>query len=907
MPDDNPTRKLALEPAEEYRLDAVECLGMTFRSDDERREYFIRELEQRLTTLRQRSDFPIGEDEDILRLSDPPYYTACPNPFLQDFVERYGRSYNPDELYRREPFAVDVTEGRHTWLYKAHTYHTKVPPKAIRQFVEHFTDAGDIVLDAFAGSGMTALACMMAAQPRTALCCDLSPAASFIASTYGTNIAFDDVESLAEHIIERLDEELGWMYSVGNESPAAYYVWSDILICVACHQEMTFWDTAFDDATGDYKKVFPCPRCGAINSKATSLKAEHTTFDPLLGRSWKRYKQVPVLAAIPVGNSRRLRRRRVNSEDRRRISEVEEHELPEMARRLAVPMMFREGQWGDQWKNCLHLRPITHAHQFFTRRQLHYVARFLELIDLDQPAHRALLFSATSVLQKVSRLMVYNADGIGRVQKGTLYISSVFQEMRFTHMLAIAVKDMRRAVKEGMWDTLPSTQRSQGCATVVWTGSCAKLPIPANSIDYAFIDPPFGANIPYTEVNFLWETLLSVFTRPQEEAVVSGIQNKVLSDYQSIMSACLREIGRVLKPGRWTTVEFHNSRNSVWNAIQEALQTAGLVVGDIRVLDKKQKSFKQATTAGAVRKDLVISAYKPNDGLEQRFALEAGTEEGVWAFVRTHMRQVSVFVARDLQVEVVAERQSYLLFDRMLAFHVQRGVTVPVSAAEFYEGLAQRFPERDGMYFLPDQVAEYDRKRTTVSEVAQLDLFVRDEETAIQWLRQRLVRNPQTLQDLHSEFVRELVGWEKHECAMDLADLLVQNFLCYSGAGEVPSQIHGYLSSNYKELRGLGKEDRELRLRAKDRWYVPDPRNAGDLEKLREQMLLREFGEYVAAAPRKLKVFRTEAVRSGFRRAWQLRDYDTIIGVAHRIPANVLREDSKLLMWFDQAVTRTGE
>lgn len=159
--------------------------------------------------------------------------------------------------------------------------------------------------------------------------------------------------------------------------------------------------------------------------------------------------------------------------------------------------------------------------------------------------------------------MVYNADGIGRVQKGTLYISSVFQEMRFTHMLAIAVKDMRRAVKEGMWETLPRTQRNGGCATVVWAGSCAELAIPKNSIDYAFIDPPFGANIPYTEVNFLWETLLSVFTRAQEEAVVSGIQNKVLSDYQSIMSACLREIGRVLKPGRWITVEFHNSKNSV--------------------------------------------------------------------------------------------------------------------------------------------------------------------------------------------------------------------------------------------------------------------------------------------------------------------------------------------------------
>ena len=62
----------------------------------------------------------------------------------------------------------------------------------------------------------------------------------------------------------------------------------------------------------------------------------------------------------------------------------------------------------------------------------------------------------------------------------------------------------------------------------------------------------------------------------------------------------------------------------------------------------------------------------------------------------------------------IAERQNYLLFDRMVAFHVQRGVTVPMSAAEFYAGLVQRFSERDGMYFLPDQAAEYDKKRMTV-------------------------------------------------------------------------------------------------------------------------------------------------------------------------------------------------
>ena len=43
------------------------------------------------------------------------------------------------------------------------------------------------------------------------------------------------------------------------------------------------------------------------------------------------------------------------------------------------------------------------------------------------------------------------------------------------------------------------------------------------------------------------------------------------------------------------TVEFHNSQNRVWNAIQEAILRAGFVVADVRTLDKKQGTFKQVT------------------------------------------------------------------------------------------------------------------------------------------------------------------------------------------------------------------------------------------------------------------------------------------------------------------------
>ena len=75
----------------------------------------------------------------------------------------------------------------------------------------------------------------------------------------------------------------------------------------------------------------------------------------------------------------------------------------------------------------------------------------------------------------------------------------------------------------------------------------------------------------------------------------------------------------------------------------------------------------------------------------------------------------------------------------------------------------------------------------------------------------------------------------------------------------------------------------------------------------RLRVLLKEFEEYRESKQRRLNLFRLEAVRAGFKKAWQERDYDTIISVARKIPDNILPEDTKLLMWYDQAVTRTGE
>jgi len=133
------------------------CLGLTFQNDEARRAYFTDKLREKLNDpdFRKIEGFPIGSDEDILALSDPPYHTACPNPFIADFIQHYGKPYDPSKPYSREPFAVDVSEGKTDPIYKAHSYHTKVPHLAIVPSILHYTEPGDVVFDGFCGTGMT--------------------------------------------------------------------------------------------------------------------------------------------------------------------------------------------------------------------------------------------------------------------------------------------------------------------------------------------------------------------------------------------------------------------------------------------------------------------------------------------------------------------------------------------------------------------------------------------------------------------------------------------------------------------------------------------------------------------------------------------------------------------------------
>lgn len=89
----------------------------------------------------------------------------------------------------------------------------------------------------------------------------------------------------------------------------------------------------------------------------------------------------------------------------------------------------------------------------------------------------------------------------------------------------------------------------------------------------------------------------------------------------------------------------------------------------------------------------------------------------------------------------------------------------------------------------------------TVEEIPQLDLFVKDESTDTQCLRQEFSKKPQTFKDLDPEFMKGGGGLGKHEKWLELSDLLDRNFHSYYGKGEVSIQIYGLLWTDFEDLR----------------------------------------------------------------------------------------------------------
>lgn len=809
-------------------------------------------LKEMLDSVKNIEGFPIGKDEDILALSDTPWYTACPNPFINDFIEAFGKPYDEDtDTYDRRPFDENITEGKNDKIYMAHWYHTKVPYKAIIPFIEHYTEEGDIVFDGFCGSGMTGVASQQV--KRKAILCDLSAGATFISHHYNKPKNIPKLKKEIQSILHEVSSECNWMYETIHSDGATKgvinnTVWSDVLICPYCKNEYVFWDVAIDQKKGEFRDKYKCPHCESIIGKTDCERATFTSFDSSINKNITQTKQVPVLISYSIGNKKY--EKVPDDFDFKLIKKIENSSIPYWF--PAIPMMNIGEKWGDTWRAGYHFG-ITHSHHFYTKRNLWVLSTILEKSKLSDAK---IIF--TSCLINGSKLYRYRTNRKGGNVSGTLYIPSTIQENNVISLF-----------KRKAGDFLFTCE---SCHPVIITcSSLVELPIKDNSVDYIFTDPPFGSNLMYSELNFILESWLRVFTNNKSEAIINNSQGKSLIEYKDLMNACFCEMYRIIKPNRWITVEFHNSKASVWSAIQDSLTKAGFVIAQVTVLDKKQGSFKQVTAPGSVEKDLVINAYKLKKNIHDNFVKYSG--EGLeQKFIQEHLDH--------LPVEPNIERTEQMLYSKLLAYYIQNGYVIKLNAKQFYDLLKDEFKLIDGYWFIDKQISGYEewKKKNGLEAIEKIFkdqslLFINDEKSSLIWLYNFLYI-PKTYSDILTTYNQ--VRTNSDDDIPELKELLDINFIFENGMYRRP----------------LTNKERAKK----------EERNEKELLKAFDKILLQ-----ARSTSKKIKSIRKEAIKLGFAKAYQEKRFEDILVVAGKLSKDILENNSEINDFVEIARMKAGE
>jgi hypothetical protein len=649
-------------------------------------------------------------------------------------------------------------------------------------------------------------------------------------------------------------EDISGLPDKGNIN---YTVWSDVFVCPYCHTEHVFWEQAVDPENGKIRKNYHCPECKADIQKTDCTRATVSHMDNAIGETVVQARQVPVLINYTWGGKRF--EKTPDDQDLELIQKIEKSDIPYW---FPTNKMMGSGyQWGDTWRRGYHFG-ITHVHHFYTKRNLWVLSKALEAAkSRAAPMNKILMYTYEQAIlgfSKLSRYAPTHYSQVNRYLSGTLYIGSQVSEVSLKYIIKNKIRRLA-----GVFNIL-SNNNSQSSFTSLQSANDL-VNIKDHTIDYIFTDPPFGDNLMYSELNYLWEAWLKVFTNNQSEAIINNSQNKSLKEYADLMTRSFKECFRILKPNRWITVVFHNSKSHIWNAIQDSLSKAGFVVSNVSVLDKQQRSFKQVTTSLAVSKDLVISAYKPKQVFAQRFLENAGhnLEKD---FIAMHLSH--------LDPEPTIERTEQMLYSRMLSYYVQRGYAIRHNASTFFQMLNDAFLSEDGYWFMPDQVSgyqEYKKKMRLegISDIAtgNLVLFVTDEKSALIWLN-AFLETPRTYSDISTAFNK--VATTLTDAMPELTTLLEENFVHDNGLYRRPSS---------------------------DKEKIP-------LSEKRQRALLKEFDGLLLEASssrKKIKSCRKEALAAGFEECYKQEKYQDILTLARNLDKKLLENNADLNEFIEVA------
>jgi 16S rRNA G966 N2-methylase RsmD len=432
------------------------------------------------------------------------------------------------------PLPERINVRKTSTSYRAHSYHTKVPPEAIKPFISAFTRPGDTVFDPFCGSAMTGVAALM--EGRNALLSDLSPAAVHIARNYTTACDPAEFAAALESVERAVSPTISWLYQpLGTDQIVQYTTWSDIYRCPKCRSRIVCWEL-LQRPGGISGAGLECPACGTRTRKSDL--------------QW--VGEAPVESHTSSGPNRLDVHRPTRSE----LALIEE------VANTPIPYWIPTVDFGperEMWRAAHQAMGIDDVAGFFTRRNLHALAALRHVIidSSEGRVRQALMFAFTAALNRASRRYQWNVKRPTNVMTGTLYISSLRYEWNVWSLFRRKAADVLRYYR--------SFPRTNAVAEVFQRSSTDLDCMPDRSVDMVFMDPPFGSNIFYADSSLLWEAWLGELTDQRAEIVInkhrtSAGGGKSVEDYAELIGQSFEHVARVLKRGVLERSEAHRLR-----------------------------------------------------------------------------------------------------------------------------------------------------------------------------------------------------------------------------------------------------------------------------------------------------------------------------------------------------------
>ncbi|WP_276891386.1 DNA methyltransferase [Helicobacter japonicus] len=492
------------------------------------------------------------------------YLTTPIESLKQTLTQDSKTPKKPDEWYLSRELPKVITNPKKqakARYFGCTAYFTRQSWDIVTQNIKNFTDKGDIVLDSFGGSGVTAIEAMM--NGRIGIHTDLNPLSIFMTKALSAEVDLSALYDLSEDILSEFES-----LKPKNEKEAKEML-----------KNAKYYPNALDSEFGEI---------------ATQKEQDSTLW-------------IPQDEILPKGSD-------VDSV----LGLFSDTQLAELV--LLRKLIFKHTTPSGSKENRIYKRNMRYSLMLAFYNTLSLInLTYHETKSRKGSAGNYFAFYGRYRLAKKPHFLdtaVIYRQKIKRITKGKRELEprqklesplSIFYQSYF-YPLENVIKDFSGSMinQRGNIEKTDSVLQKINGEKIFQADATDLKEIESQSVDFIYTDPPYGAKIPYLDLSTMWNVWLDLLVDnalKEKECIEKGSLEKSREEYHALMIASLKEMYRVLKWNRWLAFVFQHQDPQLWQILVEEAQKIGFeYVGSVRQGNGqttfKKRQFKTSVLSG---------------------------------------------------------------------------------------------------------------------------------------------------------------------------------------------------------------------------------------------------------------------------------------------------------------------